>query len=364
MLIPRIDKSSPLPRHYQARQLLEKMIDEGRWRIGDKLPAEIEIAEAMGVSKMTVNKALASLVAEGRLMREVGRGTFVSEPKSVTPHVVAGIIFAVEMPIESNYYNAPLVQAIQDEALESCVDVSFNIFFGADYLKLARERGLNALVIVAPHEGSLSALEALREEQVPFVLLGGSVPIHVPCVDSDNHSAAKQAAEYFISLGHRRLALVHAPPVQSNTVDRIEAFGAAVGRYGLSAQKVCISSTSTEMGLDQSEHHLLCDMLLGSSRPTAVFAGGYHLALKVMKVAGELGLDIPSDLSLIGFDDPGAAVLLHPSLTTFRQPLYAMGRLATNLLISALKESMAVNDIKEVLPCEFVIRGSCQPLNG
>src|SRR5581483_5957188 len=75
----RVHKTDPLPRHYQVRQILVEMIASGLWQPGDKIPAETDLARSLGVSKMTVNKAILALTAEGVLYREVGRGTFIAE---------------------------------------------------------------------------------------------------------------------------------------------------------------------------------------------------------------------------------------------------------------------------------------------
>src|SRR5579871_3437857 len=81
----RIDKNHPLPRHFQVRQILQERVTSGFWKAGEKIPAETDIAEALGVSKMTVNKAILALTAEGLFYREVGRGTFVAHAIHKTP---------------------------------------------------------------------------------------------------------------------------------------------------------------------------------------------------------------------------------------------------------------------------------------
>src|SRR5688572_9488605 len=77
--VRRVDAKDPLPRHAQVQRILREMVLTGQLKPGDKIPAELQIADALGVSKMTVNKALLALTASGMLVREVGRGTFVSD---------------------------------------------------------------------------------------------------------------------------------------------------------------------------------------------------------------------------------------------------------------------------------------------
>ena len=92
----KISKESPLPLHYQLKEILQEMIKSGELKPGDSIPAERELCEIQGVSRMTVNKALMSLVNEGIIYREQGRGTFVSKPK-VKKHISSLKGFTDEM---------------------------------------------------------------------------------------------------------------------------------------------------------------------------------------------------------------------------------------------------------------------------
>ncbi|MCS6829614.1 MAG: substrate-binding domain-containing protein [Armatimonadota bacterium] len=107
----------------------------------------------------------------------------------------------------------------------------------------------------------------------------------------------------------------------------------------------------------EATRRALRQMLHSSDRPTAFFCGGYYLALDVVRTAREEGLRIPEDLSVVGFDDPVSASLLSPPLTTVRQPLDEMGRLATLMLLQWLT-NMEPPRQSVVLPTQLMVRGS------
>ena len=109
--------------------------------------------------------------------------------------------------------------------------------------------------------------------------------------------------------------------------------------------------------ISQPGREKIRQILRSSARPTAFFCGGYYLALEVMRIAREEGLDIPEDLSVVGFDDPVSAALLSPPLTTVRQPLDEMGRVATEMLLEWLKNTAPPRH-GVVLPAQLMVRQS------
>jgi DNA-binding LacI/PurR family transcriptional regulator len=193
---------------------------------------------------------------------------------------------------------------------------------------------------------------AARERGVPLVgvdepRLDGHAYVGV----EDRHGA-RLAVEHLVALGHRRFALLAAPPSFVNrerlagyreALEAREIEWAAVARFELSGNLF-------EHGLEGGRLALATD-----PRPTALVAATDQLALGVMEAAREAGLRVPQDLSVVGFDDVPAAAWTHPALTTVRQPLFEKGEVAGRLL-SAGAEPREV-----ILPIEVVVRGSTAP---
>ncbi len=297
--------------------------------------------------------------------RRIERKAVQNERSTSASPLRIGIVFSEEITghaIENNHYTGPLMSAIQSEAFKSGIDISVNVMAGDDYVKLAREKKVDGLLIIAPVWNRDYMLRELDVKGTPLVVLGGTVAHgDASCVDSDNRGAAQTAAQYLASLGHRRLGIMVAPFVTSNWLDRWLGFQEGIRNLGLELDPLNVVSGIEAGELTETDRVVLQRMFRHKSRPSAVFATGYHFALKLMRVAREENIAIPEELSVIGFDDPASAGLLHPSLTTFRQPLELMGRRALNMLVDFVRDGKPAGAIRESHPIDMILRESCAP---
>lgn len=232
-------------------------------------------------------------------------------------------------------------------------------------------RGLSILLIPASPHGDAAAVHdaivdgfvvysmpdddphvaAIRERLLPTIYVDQPRPDGVPFVGVDNRAASRVAAEHLIRLGHRRLAIVSFP-CQSDghrgpadierqagatrlvTRDRLAGYRDAVNEAGLDWSAVRVEerlrSDATE-GFDAG-----LALLSRPDRPTGILAMSDHLALGVIDAARQLALDVPADLSVVGFDDIPRAASSEPPLTTIQQPLSERGEVAGTLLLDAL----------------------------
>jgi alpha-galactosidase len=172
-------------------------------------------------------------------------------------------------------------------------------------------------------------------------------------VGATNWRGGVQATEHLLGLGHRRIAFVGASPRSTPGAERPAGFRSAMESAGLKVdpRHVIPGRFNAEDGLASR------DILLGSDRPTAVFAASDSVALGVLQVAHEVGLRVPDDLSVIGFDDSYAAVGATPPLTTVRQPLGDVGRLAMRSMMSVIGGGAPITPHIE-LATTLVQRGS------
>jgi len=142
------------------------------------------------------------------------------------------------------------------------------------------------------------------------------------------------AAEHLIDLGHRRIAIINRLPDTSSARLRQEGYEAALGSAGLLDETlVRLGSYTFDFGRDAAKQLLTG----GAESPTAILAGSDVLAIAALHVAHELDLDIPRDLSIVGFDRIAMSQLMSPPLTTVAQPIYEMARLAADLLLERAK---------------------------
>lgn len=372
----RIDKSDPLPRHAQVQRILRDMVVSGRLRPGDKIPAELQIADALGVSKMTVNKALLALTASGLFVREVGRGTFVAEPHrrngdaahaadvGMVPRIALSFVEGARNVLDSDYYGTiyrGVVDVLEAQGLSE--GMTLTPAASQDYCADDERQPAEGRLIIAPRASSIASIQALWDAGKPLVVVGASWPsMGVPSVDSDNVGGAMEAVRYLSELGHKRIALLMAEPETANTQDRIVGYRRALmmaGGVQDPAYEVCAEKV-WQVG-DEPAARLAALLRAGDAPVTAIFAAGHYLALEAMNVVRAAGLRVPEDVSVLGYDDPLSAQLVYPSLTTVRQPLYEMGKRAAERLVRLMRGAEERAAIREVLPAQVVVRRSTQP---
>lgn len=178
-----------------------------------------------------------------------------------------------------------------------------------------------------------------------------------PSVRVDDRDGARQAVAHLAGLGHRRIGHVTGRPDLESGREREIGFREAMAEHGLVVDpELVVAGDYTDEGATDPAHQLLTHQ----RRPTAIFAANDRSALRVMTMAHSLGLRIPEDLSVVGFDDIPDAGRAEPPLTTVAQPLAAIGCAAIELLSRMLRgESPHPRHVR--LPAHLVTRGSTAP---
>ncbi len=376
---PRVDKTAPTPRHTQVKDILRDLVTSGKYQPGDKIPAELQLAETLGVSKMTVNKAILSLTADGLLTREVGRGTYVaatpvvSQPKSSEigdpPRRIALSFVAGARDVLGSSYYGGIYRGVAAhlEGAGETTEVSLSPADVQDYRADAERSYADGHLVFAPRTESISIIEDLwLSGSHPLVVVGASWPnLSAPAVDSDNTGGAFAAVRYLLEQGHRRIILLLAEAETANTQDRVAGYRRALAMGGVAhrPEYEVVADMAWKAGA-QAEATLV-RLLRDPVEPvTAIFAAGHYLALEAFNAARIAGLSIPSDVSVLGYDDTMAADLIHPRLTVMRQPLFEMGRRAAERLLRLIADPAAERDgpvVRELLPAELVVRESVAP---
>jgi DNA-binding LacI/PurR family transcriptional regulator len=173
----------------------------------------------------------------------------------------------------------------------------------------------------------------LRARGIPFVVFDptGELPEDVPFVGATNWSGGRSATRHLIDLGHRRIAMIGGPGQILCCRARLDGYRSAVEAAGMTVDPRLI--VATELTREHGRAAAL-GLLRRPERPTAVFCGNDLQALGVYQAARSLGLRIPADLSVVGFDDLPIAGLADPPLTTVHQPLFDMAQAATELALA------------------------------
>ena len=323
-----------------------------------------DVARAAGVSVATVSKVLndrygvASATSER--VREVIAGlgyesSLVARSlRSHRTHVI-GILVAEFEPFSTEILKGA-AEALGDTGYELLAYTGGRHNEGAGWERryLSRLSGtlIDGAVLVTPTVVDVATT-------VPVVAIDPHQgPSGLPTVDSDNLGGAIRATEHLLELGHRRIGLVAGRPDLESSRLREEGY-----RQALSAAGIPVDPALVRVGdyRKTSSRGPATELLSMPDRPTAVFAANDQSAISTIEVAGELGLRVPEDLSVIGFDDVPESRTTTPPLSTVRQPIQQMGATAIELLI-ALIDGTPVESTHVRLPTTLVRRASTAPV--
>jgi LacI family transcriptional regulator len=183
-------------------------------------------------------------------------------------------------------------------------------------------------------------------------------PSSLPSVHADNLAGAMTATEHLVGLGHRRIGFLAGRPDLESARQREQGYRAALAAAGIAVDPLLIrvGGYEPDMSRDAARQLLVLD-----DRPTAIFAANDLSAIETVQVAHSLGLVIPGDLSVIGFDNIPESALIDTPLTTIDQSIHEMGRQAVELLIDLI-DGNTDRPQQVTLPTRLVVRQSCGPV--
>lgn len=234
---------------------------------------------------------------------------------------------------------------IQKGAIDACRDSGYHLVIEplnmktadiGDALELRLERlPVDGIILTPPLCDDENLLDILKRLKIPYVPVAPSrEPNDVTSVKMDDVQASFEMTEYMIRNGHKTLGFIKGHPEHSASTLRYLGFVKAVEAAGLEVDldAVVDGDFSFKSGVKAAEV-----LLTSKQRPTAIFASNDDMAAAVVSVASRLGISVPGDLSVGGFDDTPLAQILYPQLTTIKQPIYEMGHMAASLLIKPPK---------------------------
>ena len=285
-----------------------------------------------------------SALARGlRLRRTFTLGMLVPD---ITNPVFPSIIKGVEGAAHTRGYH--LILCNTDDSFER----------EASYLRVLREWRVDG-ILIASSSTAESTIAELRREKVPFVLVNSASRASDDlAVTPDNRQGVSAALDHLIQLGHRRIGLIAAPQTTVTGQERLLAARAALRRHHLAHEDalVVVADSFSEVSGYRAARRLLLD----GEPLTAIFCANDLIALGTIRFARELGLTVPDDLSVVGFNNIPQSELFDPPLTTVNVPQEEMGVLAAALLIDQL-EGRHIDRRRVVLETEIVVRGSTAP---
>ncbi|SDA28398.1 LacI family DNA-binding transcriptional regulator [Sphingomonas sp. NFR15] len=286
----------------------------------------IDVAARAGVSAMTVSRVINGRDGVRPETREAVESAI--EALSYTPNTAArSLVTAAELRVGVVYSNPSaafmsefLTGIFEEASTRGARLILLKGEGGAPphrpALEKLAESGLSGIILAPPLGEAPIVLNVLRGLGRPLAAVGAYDVPDATCVRIDDRRAACEMTQYLLELGHRRLGFVLGNPDQAASAERMAGFYDAVRDATNVEVKVAQGDFSYGSGLIAGEQ-----LLDGPSPPTAIFASNDDMAAAIVSVAHRRQLDVPRELTVVGFDDTTAAVTLWPPLTTIRQPL-------------------------------------------
>lgn len=331
-----------------------------------------DVARRVGVSPMTVSRVVngeanvreATRAAVQKAMRELQfRPNKAARSLAGASETRIGLIY--NNPSVA-YFTEFLMGALEGSGRNGAQLVVDKCKIGDPAAAVAAVRtlvkgGVNGMILTAPMSESAEVIAELKHNGIAIVgIATGSFTGEISCVGIDDFRAAYDMTKYLIAQGHRRIGYIKGHPSHSSSRLRFGGFEAAMRDAGAKVDKPRVAQGfySYRSGMVAAE-----ELLTAKSLPTAIFASNDDMASGVMSVAHRKGLDVPKDLSVVGFDDTSAGSLW-PALTTVRQPISDIATTAVEALIKAVSELRAgrESDSQNILvPYLLVERESAAP---
>ncbi len=326
-----------------------------------------DVAQEAGVSDATVSRVLNNKdnvrePTRERVQRAAKKLGYVA---NVQARILAGgksNIIGLLVPGLDTAYIAEIVRGIDIELSHANYELILyttrrRSSDEASYLQYIANSLSEGLLLVVPLL-STEYLKVLSSLEYPYVLIDAiDETDNSFSVVATNHEGAYRATNYLIELGHERIAFIQGIPDLHTSKARLNGYLAALRDHGLPVHQEYIVNGDF---LQQSGYHQTQMLLSLPLPPTALFAANDIMALGAMDAIRNRGLEIPKDISVIGFDDIPQAFTTHPKLTTMRQPLEEMGRLGVKILLEKIKKPDLL-PYRTTVATELIIRDSCQP---
>jgi LacI family transcriptional regulator len=326
----------------------------------------IDVAKAAGVSVSTVSRVLNARAdvaddTQERVLSVIGELGYTSSLAARSMRSHRKNLIGLVVPDIGWPYSIEVMKGINRAIAESTFDLL--LYTAGDVSKpgAASHEQHYVSLYNSIADGVLIVASAAADftTQAPVVSIDPhGVDPSYPFVQATNYEGARDAMQYLLDLGHRRIAFITGRPEIDSGQRRLKGYRDALASAGLEVDEQLIASGDFSTA---SGHTCALDLLSRPEPPTAIFAANDQSALGVYQAAAELGVRIPDDCSLLGFDNIPEA--RYVGLTTVDQFLEQMGYVAVQML-TRLIDREPLEDRVHCMPTELVIRTSCQPPPG
>lgn len=323
------------------------------------------VAKKAGVSIATVSRAFTNpeKVSKNSLKKVMDAVDAVGyRPNMMARNFRSAKAYAVVVlvPDFANLFYTKVIRAIQETAIQN----GYNILLGetrdnerreAEYIRLVESRQADGVIQLRPHTPDY---KLLPNQHIPAVAACGASGTPYVSVRMDHAAASLSIMNYLISMGHKRIGCIAGLEDNPHSIDRFEGYKQALADAGIEFDPELVFEGDFTMSSGHAGGEYFANM---PDRPTAVFSMNDEMAVGAIKAFKEVGLKVPEDVSITGFDDLPFATYTDPALTTVRQPAEEMGKKAMQLLLQIM-DGKEINQSEFILKHDFVVRESVKPV--
>ena len=332
------------------------------------MPTVLDVAKRAGVAPITVSRVINNSGYISQTTRERVEAA-VKELGYVPNTLARGLrskrtnTLALVVTDITNPYFTSMARGVEDVAGDSNYTV---IYCNTDESETKEEKYANILaqkqvdgVLLVPAGGNDRTIRFLGSNGIAVVVLDRRVSgVETDFVRSDSVNGAYRLAKLLIGLGHERIAIITGSKNVSTAVDRVTGYKQALIEAGLIENELVYYGEFNQ----QSGYELTKQAMMQSPKPTALFGANNFIMLGIIKALRELQLNVPDDISVVGFDDFPKAMLVKPFFTAIVQPAYEMGRVATELLLDRISGDSSKECQELILPTELFEGESTSPV--
>lgn len=337
-----------------------------------------DVAELAGVSIKTVSRVAnheANVTESTRSRVEAAIAKLDYRPnmsaRSLASHRSKFIVLVYDDPSAYEDPSAGYIIRLQQGALNACRTQGYELLIhpynyrdeavGHELEGLIARARPDGIILAAPLSSMSKFVRTIADTGTPYVCLSpGKENGDTFAVATNDHHISAEMTRYLASLGHKRIAFITGDPNHRAVANRFLGYRDGLQQSGLEFSENLVAAGDNSIASGEAA---AAELLGRPQPPTAIFAANDDMAAGVIRTAGRLGITVPGQLSVAGYDDNALARQMHPPLTTIRQPLSQMAERAAQALISQLRQDPPAKGT-EVVPASLQIRESTGPVPG
>jgi GntR family transcriptional regulator of arabinose operon len=354
-----------VPKYAQLKKEIQSWIYTGHLKQNEQLPSEHELSRLFDMSRQTVRQAVGEMVQEGLLYRIQGKGTFCSGMVGkkykdiptvaimttyISDYIFPLIVRGAEALLRKNGYRLLLFSTDNDKAKER------------ECLEMILSQPISGLIVEptksAEGNPNLSYYLSLESQGIPYLMINERYSeLECPSIKLDDELGGYRAAYHLIEAGHRRIAgFFKTDDLQG--VNRLKGFLRAHRECKLPFMTESIVQYKSEEKFDIPLQRAI-ELLGSEERPTAFVCYNDELAVRMLEIVRQAELNVPEDLSIVGYDDSFLATATEVKLTSLAHPKIEMGRQAAEVLVQIIEGRVSSESVGTVMiKPELIIRES------